>query len=743
MRTSDLLHLFSDQYKFDFVTVLTATRGRLVKQISPGAEPGTFHVSDYDAGPEFTSAPREIWCRAADGAVEQLACIFDRLRPNECVIHGQLRDGVDGQRPHRRAMTGDGATYEDAPHLWLVIDIDNVEVADDEWMLQLQRGALPLELQMVLPSELLDADCHYRLTSSAGIKKGKIHLRLTYWLDQTLTGPEKKRWLADRNGIDLSIYCAVQPVYMAAPTFVGGAEDPLKVKGINRAGMIQGKQRVVSVPAIVPERERPPYNGEGEVQASDEELEQWAAVLPNNDVSWKEWSNTLMAFHRASRGSAHEAVRRWSAKSQKHSDVEFDKKWEHLHKSPGHTLGANWLRARAREAVAAAAETAANGSGGAKAATEEDSRGGGKGADNSNSQGGATSGTTKRRFPLLHVCDIELNKKVRWLVRNLIPREGLVVVWGPPKCGKTFWTFDLVMHIALGRYYRGRPVEQASVVYVACEGEWGLAARVAAYRRQPQWLPDDRPDFYLVPTRLDLPGEYRMLIGDIVVQIPPDRAVGVIVIDTLNRSIHGSESKDEDMAAYIGAADALRGYFHCAVIIIHHCGIIESRPRGHTSLTGAADAQIAMKMETPANIITSKVEHLKDGPCGDEIISRLEEVTVGEDDNSDPITSCIVVPVDGAPRAAASAARKLSPNEQIALDTLRRALAAEGVAASPGMSLPGTMVVSMDVWRRFYLSGTSADGQSDNTRRKALRESCKRLLAQHIIAICNEMVCIP
>jgi hypothetical protein len=33
---------------------------------------------------------------------------------------------------------------------------------------------------------------------------------------------------------------------------------------------------------------------------------------------------------------------------------------------------------------------------------------------------------------------------------TFFPRVGLILVWGPPKCGKSFWTFDTVMHIALG-----------------------------------------------------------------------------------------------------------------------------------------------------------------------------------------------------------------------------------------------------------------------------------------------------
>ena len=51
------------------------------------------------------------------------------------------------------------------------------------------------------------------------------------------------------------------------------------------------------------------------------------------------------------------------------------------------------------------------------------------------------------------------------------------------------------------------------------------------------------------------------------------------------------------MSAYIRAAEAIRDAFGCVVIIVHHCGYEGTRPRGHTSLPGAVDAQIAVVRE--------------------------------------------------------------------------------------------------------------------------------------------------
>ena len=101
------------------------------------------------------------------------------------------------------------------------------------------------------------------------------------------------------------------------------------------------------------------------------------------------------------------------------------------------------------------------------------------------------------------------------------------------------------------------------------------------------------------------------------------------------------------MAAYIKAADVLKETFHCLVLIIHHCGLNEERPRGHTSLVGAADVQISVKRDADNNII-AEVEWMRDGPEGATVVGRLETVPLGMDDDGEHINSCVIVPVEGA-----------------------------------------------------------------------------------------------
>ncbi len=274
------------------------------------------------------------------------------------------------------------------------------------------------------------------------------------------------------------------------------------------------------------------------------------------------------------------------------------------------------------------------------------------------------------RFTLVAFDQLELTTEPAHLIKGVIPRHGLSVVWGPPKSGKSYWTFDAMLHVALGWEYHGRRVIQGPVVYVACEGGGGLRARAEAFRQEKLSEVRDEPvPLYVVADGLDLISDHQALTDSIHQQLD-GAAPAAVVLDTLNRSLRGSESSDEDMTAYIRAADAIRAAFDCAIIIVHHCGIEGTRPRGHTSLAGAVDAQIAVsKSRDGAN--TVRVETMRDSEAGAEIHCRLRQVEIGVDDAGDPITSCVVEP-DEAPAATETGIR-LTPNQRTMLSFLEDA----------------------------------------------------------------------
>jgi hypothetical protein len=324
---------------------------------------------------------------------------------------------------------------------------------------------------------------------------------------------------------------------------------------------------------------------------------------------------------------------------------------------------------------------------------------------------GEQSETREPAIKLIPFDQITVSTQRRDLVRGLIPRVGLTLIWGSPKSGKSLWVLDLAMHVALGRNYRGRRVHQGPVVYCALEGQGGFGARCEAFRLKFLEEHHGPIPLYLVSATLDLVRDRVALIAAIQTALGTIEPVAV-VLDTLNRSLVGSESNDEDMAAYIRAADAIREAFSCAVIVVHHCGIDATRPRGHTSLTGAADAQLSVRRDAD-NVIVS-VEYAKDGPQGDRVASRLESVKVGTDEDGEPITSCVVMPADTEVTTGCG----VTGAAKHALDCLRKAINESGEPAPAGDHQPPSMC-------------GAATARLERLPKATSRTHCGRRLSEH------------
>jgi hypothetical protein len=326
----------------------------------------------------------------------------------------------------------------------------------------------------------------------------------------------------------------------------------------------------------------------------------------------------------------------------------------------------------------------------------------------------------KYRYSLVHFNDLQVGPTSPYIVDEVIPRDGIVVAWGPPKCGKSFWIFDLAMHIALGWPYRGREVEQGPVVYCAFEGATRFPARAEAFRRTHDMGPrkisgieiETRAWFYFLACHTKLVRDHAALIDSIRGQTkaPPT----VVVLDTLNRSIDGSESLDKDMGAYLAAADTICDEFSCVVIIVHHCGIDGTRPRGHTSLTGGVAAQIAIKRDAADNII-AEIEAMKDGPEGTTFTSALKMVEVGTNNKGKPITSCAIVETEAISTAAKKGPR-LTADQRRFLDILNDAIL--DAPSEHKTTVGGCHAISREWLKQCCISkGLFDEGEKENARR--------------------------
>jgi hypothetical protein len=230
---------------------------------------------------------------------------------------------------------------------------------------------------------------------------------------------------------------------------------------------------------------------------------------------------------------------------------------------------------------------------------------------------------------------------------------------------------------------------------------------------------------------------HKALIAAIREQVEPTPAV--VVIDTFNRAIGGDENNPGDVARFVRAADAIRAAFGCAVIVVHHCGHDGSRPRGHTSLPAASDVQVAVIRDAQTGVIVSKLERMKDDEPGAEIVSKLDRVDLGTDDDGDPITSCVILPAEGGARRKV----KLSDNAQLALDALKCALADHGEkppASNHIPQQPDIRACPVEIFRSYYYK--LKIGEPD-TKQKAFVRAVEKLQSLHLIGIHGDLVWLP
>src|SRR5215831_14932379 len=131
-------------------------------------------------------------------------------------------------------------------------------------------------------------------------------------------------------------------------------------------------------------------------------------------------------------------------------------------------------------------------------------------------QQGPQPGSSPRRPQFkLHAFDsITLSTKPNYRVKGFIPDVGLVVIWGPPKCGKSFWTFDIFMHVALGWEYRSHKVKQGPVVYCAVEGGRNFRKRIQAWRLHYAARFRGPVPFWLIDLPINLIKDHKALIAD-------------------------------------------------------------------------------------------------------------------------------------------------------------------------------------------------------------------------------------
>ena len=184
---------------------------------------------------------------------------------------------------------------------------------------------------------------------------------------------------------------------------------------------------------------------------------------------------------------------------------------------------------------------------------------------------------------------------IRWIVPDVLP-EGLTLLAGKPKLGKSWMALDAGLAVAGGGSVLGRQCEAGAVLYLALEDNPRRLQR-RLNRIEPHLSWPDSLEFRTQFPALDAGG-----IDDIRRWLDARENPRLVIVDTLATVRPQAKASD---SAYSSDYGALRGLHRIAaehgiaVVVVHHLRKADAEDpfdavSGSTGLTGAADATLIL-----------------------------------------------------------------------------------------------------------------------------------------------------
>jgi hypothetical protein len=249
------------------------------------------------------------------------------------------------------------------------------------------------------------------------------------------------------------------------------------------------------------------------------------------------------------------------------------------------------------------------------------------------------------RFQVVPAHEFADHKPPGWIVKNVLPKAGLAVVYGESGSGKSFWALDICAAIARGESWRGNRVQKGKVAYVCAEGAGGMRSRLRAYgvrahEKDSTFTLHDL-DVGVIP---DTPNLMQVQdTKDLIKAIQSFGEVSVVVVDTFAQVMSGAnENAGEDVGKALEHCRRIHQCTGALVILVHHSGKDSSKgARGWSGLRAAADAEIEITRVN--NTRQAAVTKMKDGADGAAFGFKLTTVELPDkDEDGEAITSCVV-----------------------------------------------------------------------------------------------------
>lgn len=191
------------------------------------------------------------------------------------------------------------------------------------------------------------------------------------------------------------------------------------------------------------------------------------------------------------------------------------------------------------------------------------------------------------------------------LVEGILP-EGLIIMAGGPKTGKSFMVLQMGYHVSKGSTLWERKVSQGDVLYLALEDDYPRLQQ----RAFTMFGVEENPNFHLAIKADNMDGQLILQISEFIKTHPNTK---LVIIDTLQK-IRKSEGESQSYAsdyAVISQLKALADELRICILVVHHTrkqGADDAFDMisGTNGLLGSADGAIIVMRKH--NEKTAKVE---------------------------------------------------------------------------------------------------------------------------------------
>src|SRR4029079_8286928 len=207
---------------------------------------------------------------------------------------------------------------------------------------------------------------------------------------------------------------------------------------------------------------------------------------------------------------------------------------------------------------------------------------------------------------------------------------------------------DLAAHVAAGRPWFGRRIQQGGVLYVSIERAPLVKRRLAAFRDHhaveeiPLAVVSGHADLRTSKDSAEEIIDYAHKLAELG-EVPTT----LILIDTVSRAIAGGdENSPKDMGSLIGNLSHIQEMTGAHVAALHHIPADGTqRLRGHGALLGACDTTI--KVENLQSCRTGTVDKTNDGPDGERVTFELKGIELHFDPETNTTTTApVVIPTE-------------------------------------------------------------------------------------------------